>query len=28
VTLPWTAVVAGVGVFAVGLGGRLVLRGR
>ena len=28
VTLPWTAVVAGVGVFAAGLGGRLVLRGR
>ena len=28
VTLPWTAVVAGVGVFAAGIGGRLVLRGR
>ena len=28
VTLPWTGVVAGVGVFAAGLGGRLVLRGR
>ena len=28
VTLPWTAVVAGVGVFAAGLGSRLVLRGR
>jgi APA family basic amino acid/polyamine antiporter len=27
-TLPWQAVIAGVGVFAIGLAGRLVLRGR